>query len=95
MVIAPMWTIRTRMMTQTNHEDYRNSFHAIRKIYQTEGLYALYRGLIPSMLGLVRRHDKKKDKFIFINLKFHTDSCRYSISNVRISQESMFTTVNT
>ncbi|CAF2828156.1 unnamed protein product [Rotaria sp. Silwood2] len=52
-VIAPMWTIRTRMMTQSNHEDYRNSFHAIQKIYQTEGLYALYRGLIPSMLGLV------------------------------------------
>ncbi len=52
-VIAPMWTVRTRMMTQTNHEDYRNSFHAIKKIYQTEGIRALYRGLIPSMLGLV------------------------------------------
>ena len=52
-IIAPMWTIRTRMMTQTNHEDYRNSFHAARKIAQTEGIYALYRGLIPSMLGLV------------------------------------------
>ncbi|CAF1356071.1 unnamed protein product [Rotaria sordida] len=52
-VIAPMWTIRTRMMTQLNHENYRNSFHAAQKIYQTEGLYALYRGLIPSMLGLI------------------------------------------
>ena len=55
-VIAPMWTIRTRMMTQINHQDYRNSFHAIRKIYQTEGLHALYRGLVPSMLGLVCPH---------------------------------------
>ncbi|CAF2048703.1 unnamed protein product [Rotaria magnacalcarata] len=53
MVIAPMWTIRTRMMTQSNHEDYRNSFHAAQKIYKTEGLYALYRGVIPSMIGLV------------------------------------------
>ena len=52
-IIAPMWTIRTRMMTQTNHDDYRNSFHAAKKIYRTEGLYALYRGLIPSMIGLV------------------------------------------
>ncbi|CAF0986821.1 unnamed protein product [Rotaria sp. Silwood1] len=51
--VAPMWTIRTRMMTQFNHEDYRNSFHAAQKIYQTEGLYALYRGLIPSMMGLI------------------------------------------
>jgi len=48
-----MWTIRTRMMTQSNYEDYRNSFHAAQKIYKTEGLFALYRGLIPSMLGLV------------------------------------------
>jgi solute carrier family 25 folate transporter 32 len=52
-VIAPLWTIRTRMMTQTNHEDYRNPFHAAHKIYKTEGLYALYRGVVPSMLGLV------------------------------------------
>ncbi len=52
-VVAPMWTVRTRMMTQINHEDYRNAFHAMKKIYQTEGLQALYRGVIPSMLGLV------------------------------------------
>lgn len=58
-VIAPMWTIRTRMMTQKNHENYRNSFHAARKIAQTEGIYALYRGLIPSMLGLVSRLSSK------------------------------------
>jgi solute carrier family 25 (mitochondrial folate transporter), member 32 len=50
---APIWTIRTRMMTQSNHEDYRNSFHAAQKIYRTEGLSALYRGVIPSMWGLV------------------------------------------
>jgi solute carrier family 25 folate transporter 32 len=52
-VIAPMWTVRTRMMTQSNHENYRNSFDAFKKICKTEGPLALYRGLIPSMLGLV------------------------------------------
>jgi len=50
---APIWTIRTRMMTQSHHEDYRNSFDAFKKICKTEGPLALYRGLIPSMLGLV------------------------------------------
>ncbi|CAF0908936.1 unnamed protein product [Adineta ricciae] len=50
---APIWTIRTRMMTQSNYDDYRNAFHAARKIYRTEGIHALYRGLLPSMLGLV------------------------------------------
>ncbi|CAF0942648.1 unnamed protein product [Adineta ricciae] len=50
---APIWTIRTRMMTQSHHEDYRNTFHAAKKIYQTEGIYALYRGVIPSMWGLI------------------------------------------
>jgi hypothetical protein len=42
------------MMTQSHHENYRNSFHAAQKIYQTEGLYALYRGVVPSMWGLVK-----------------------------------------
>jgi solute carrier family 25 (mitochondrial folate transporter), member 32 len=51
--IAPLWTIRTRMMTQTNHDDYRHLLHAAKKIYQSEGIRALYRGLIPSMIGLV------------------------------------------
>ena len=50
---APIWTIRTRMMTQHGHDDYRNSFHAAKKIYRQEGLYALYRGVVPSMWGLV------------------------------------------
>ncbi|CAF4341993.1 unnamed protein product, partial [Rotaria sordida] len=66
-VIAPMWTIRTRMMTQLNHENYRNSFHAAQKIYQTEGLYALYRGLIPSMLGLVCKNSSLKSLFRYIS----------------------------
>jgi len=55
-ITAPIWTIRTRMMTQSHHEDYRNTFHAAQKIYKTEGLYALYRGVIPSMWGLVNRY---------------------------------------
>lgn len=50
---APIWTIRTRMMTQINHDDYRNSLDAAVKIYRKEGLYALYRGVVPSMWGLV------------------------------------------
>jgi solute carrier family 25 folate transporter 32 len=56
-IIAPMWTIRTRMMTQSNHADYRNAYDAFLKIYRKEGLHALYRGVIPSMLGLVRGSD--------------------------------------
>lgn len=55
--MAPIWTIRTRMMTQSNHENYRNTFDAARKIFKTEGLYALYRGLVPSMIGLVRKNN--------------------------------------
>jgi len=51
--LAPVWTVRTRMMTQSNFENYRNSFHAMQKIYKTEGIRALYRGVIPSMLGLI------------------------------------------
>jgi hypothetical protein len=73
-----MWTIRTRMMTQSNHEDYRNSFHAAQKIYRTEGIRALYRGLIPSMLGLVCKNDLLKLRLRY----FFIDSCWYSISTL-------------
>lgn len=53
LIMSPVWTVRTRMMTQIDHRDYRNPFHAARKIYKTEGLQALYRGLVPSLWGLV------------------------------------------
>ena len=59
-LIAPLWTIRTRLMTQCHRETYRNSFDAARKIYQTEGIYAFYRGLVPSMIGLVRENLSSK-----------------------------------
>ena len=76
-VIAPIWTVRTRMMTQSNHDDYRNSFHCAKKIYQTEGVRALYRGLVPSMLGLVcKNHIIEKLIVLFL----FVDSRRYSIS---------------
>ncbi len=78
-VIAPMWTVRTRMMTQTNHEDYRNSFHAIKKIYQTEGIHALYRGLVPSMLGLVCINEVL---FTILSWNYFVDSCWCSISTL-------------
>lgn len=50
---APIWTIRTRMQTQIGHSRYRNTFDAISKVIRTEGIQALYRGLGPSMVGLV------------------------------------------
>ena len=78
-VVAPMWTIRTRLMTQSNYDDYRNAFHAARKIYRTEGLHALYRGLIPSMLGLVRDSCNSRDIVI---CNSPPGSCWHSISTV-------------
>ncbi len=69
-VVAPIWTVRTRMMTQSHHEDYRNSFHCAKKIYQTEGIRALYRGLVPSMLGLVCKNYIMKRLIVFSFRRF-------------------------
>ena len=82
---APIWTIRTRMMTQINHEDYRNSFHAATKIYRQEGLYALFRGVVPSMWGLVSilRKNEGLSRGMTMRLLFLVpDPCGYSISSV-------------
>ena len=50
---SPIWTIRTRMQTQVGHRDYKNSVDALRKIISTEGVSALYRGVVPSLFGLI------------------------------------------
>ncbi|CAF0868808.1 unnamed protein product [Didymodactylos carnosus] len=78
-VTAPLWTIRTRMMTQINHQDYKNSFDCMKKIYTNEGIYSLYRGVVPSMWGLIHvgiqfpLYEYLKTKSAQMNKKDHTD----------------------
>ncbi|KAJ3214683.1 hypothetical protein HK099_006698 [Clydaea vesicula] len=52
--ITPLWVIRTRMMTQNTETIYyyRSVSHAFKSIIKKEGLTSLYRGLIPSFLGI-------------------------------------------
>ncbi|KAL0477659.1 nicotinamide adenine dinucleotide transporter [Acrasis kona] len=50
---APLWTVRTRMQTQHGYDDYKNTFDAFKKISSNEGTKALFRGVVPSMFGLV------------------------------------------
>jgi len=50
---SPLWVVKTRFMTQPLHEPrYRHTIDAFRIIYQTDGIRAFYRGLIPSLLGV-------------------------------------------
>lgn len=51
----PIWLVKTRMQlqsTRSDHRMYANSFDAVRKIYQTEGMRAFYRGMSASYLGI-------------------------------------------
>jgi solute carrier family 25 folate transporter 32 len=51
---SPIWVVKTRMQTHVGKTNkYPSSFHAMREIYQQEGLGAFYRGLAPSLVGLV------------------------------------------
>jgi solute carrier family 25 folate transporter 32 len=52
-ITAPLWTIRTRMQTQAGYGQYKNTWDAYRKIKANEGIKALYRGIVPSMFGLI------------------------------------------
>lgn len=54
----PLWLIKTRFMTQRvirdpKSERYRHTFDAIRRIYAMEGLRGFYRGLAPSLFGVI------------------------------------------
>ncbi|KAF5340669.1 hypothetical protein D9611_007457 [Ephemerocybe angulata] len=50
----PLWVIKTRFMTQRPGDvPYRHTLDAAMTIYRTEGLSAFYRGLLPSLLGIL------------------------------------------
>ena len=51
-ITSPIWVIKTRMQTQVEKQ-YRNTFHAFREIINKEGVRGLYRGLLPSLFGLI------------------------------------------
>ncbi|KIO11718.1 hypothetical protein M404DRAFT_994430 [Pisolithus tinctorius Marx 270] len=51
---TPLWVIKTRFMTQSRREvRYRHTFDAAWTIYETEGIRAFYRGLLPSLFGIL------------------------------------------
>jgi solute carrier family 25 folate transporter 32 len=53
-VTSPIWVVKTRMQTHVGKTPrYTSSFHAIRSIYHEEGIQAFYRGLAPSLVGLI------------------------------------------
>ncbi|PFH53362.1 hypothetical protein AMATHDRAFT_137919 [Amanita thiersii Skay4041] len=50
----PLWVIKTRFMTQSSEEvKYRHTLEAAVRIYRSEGIRAFYRGLLPSLLGIL------------------------------------------
>ncbi|KAJ3035837.1 hypothetical protein HDV00_003372 [Rhizophlyctis rosea] len=57
-IVNPLWVIRTRMMTQSNLAGSKTSYYytsipnAVQTIIKDEGFTALYKGFMPSLLGI-------------------------------------------
>ena len=53
-VTNPIWVAKTRLQSQKLHniKDYRNIIDALVKIFQREGMYGLFKGLVPSLFGV-------------------------------------------
>lgn len=65
--VNPIWVVKTRLMVQTGKNKtvfdtkdlyakrtyYKGTLDAFRTIYKEEGIRAFYRGLVPSLFGLV------------------------------------------
>ena len=51
----PLWVVKTRLMTQTTRSDYqyRNTWHALYMLFKVEGIRGFFRGLAPSLLGIL------------------------------------------
>ena len=55
-ITNPIWVIRARLQTQehvSKAPEYHGTIDAARKIIRNEGISAFYKGLVPSMWGLV------------------------------------------
>jgi len=55
-VTNPIWVIRTRLQTQEHVQrkpEYHGTFDAARTILKKEGYLAFYKGMVPSMWGLI------------------------------------------
>jgi len=54
---TPLWMIKTRMQTQVvqpgQQRKYKSTWHAFSVISREEGLLALWRGLIPQLIGIL------------------------------------------
>ncbi|KAJ3306816.1 hypothetical protein HDV03_003853 [Kappamyces sp. JEL0829] len=54
LVANPLFVIKTRMFTQKLDDPsrYRGLFDGLRKLYSTEGVAGLYRGIVPALFGV-------------------------------------------
>ena len=48
----PLDVVRCRLSAQGNEKLYSGIWNCLRVTYQQEGVYGLYRGLIPTILGI-------------------------------------------
>lgn len=51
----PLWVVKTRLMTQnsTSHHQYTGTMDAFKSIWKNEGVRGFYKGVIPSLIGVV------------------------------------------
>lgn len=53
LITNPIWVAKTRLQCQRLHgvSDYKNLFDGMFKVFQREGIYGLYKGVVISMIG--------------------------------------------
>ena len=83
----PIWMIKTRMLATSKHASgaHSNMFSGIRDIVAKEGLHGLYRGMLPSLLGVPQYAIQFS---IYENLKIWRSRNRENLTDLDIGVSS-------
>jgi solute carrier family 25 aspartate/glutamate transporter 12/13 len=73
--VYPIDLVKTRMQNQrtgsvTGELMYRNSYDCYKKVIRNEGFFALYRGLVPQLVGMAPEKAIKLMVYDFVRVKF-------------------------
>ena len=91
--LTPLWVIRTRMMTQNTQPGYfyKSIRHGLVDIIRKEGVVSLYKGLLPSLVGITHPLIQfPVYESLKINISKYENSYDFNDARPKVSDQGIF-----